>query len=491
MLDAPLSSVPITSSSEPCLKLADLTSGRHGDHAPVLLPREALGRLREDLLGPALARHEGDVFLGARNIYTDRELFELEMKHLFEGGWVYAAHESQMPKPHDFMSFTVGRQPVLLTRDADGAVHGFYNACLHRGARVCREKVGNRKVHMCRFHGWCYNNRGELVNVTAEKDGAYPTGFNRKDFGLVPLPHVESYRGFIFVSLGADVISLKEFLGDAARFIDVLVDQSPTAELEVLSGETAYTYSGNWKLAAENGVDGYHVPTVHQNYLMTVAERAKTPTDGAPTKTFDISKWGQGEAGFFGFANGHALLYGPYFNYEDRPSYSQYDHYAQTLSPEHADWIVKRFRNLLLMPNVLLMDQMSSQIRLIRPISVDLTEVVTWCIAPKGEAPEQREKRIRQYEDFFNAAGMATPDDLAEFRNCQLGYAATGVPYSDLSRGQQRWVQGANETAQRFGIKPLLSSTQTSDEGVYVAILDQWRERMTQAVDRELKKAAS
>lgn len=460
------------------------------EHRQAGLPKAALLRLRHDLLEQALIRKDGDVHLGARNLYTDVELFELEMTYLFEGGWVFAAHESQMPDLHDFMTMNIGRQPVLLTRDATGQVRGFLNACLHRGARVCREKVGNRKVHMCRFHGWCYDAKGALINVTNEKDGAYPAGFDRKDFGLVPLPRVESHRGFIFVSLSGAVPALEDYLGDAGKFIDLLVDQSPTAELEVVRGETSYTYSGNWKLAAENGVDGYHVPTVHQNYLMTVAERAKTAT-AAPTRTFDISKWGQGEAGFFGFRNGHALLYGPYFNYEDRPSYPLYDHYANALGGEHADWIVKRFRNLLLMPNVLLMDQMSSQIRLIRPLTVDLTEVVTWCIAPKGEAPEAREKRIRQYEDFFNASGMATPDDMAEFRNCQIGYAATGVPYSDLSRGQQRWVQGPNETAKRFDLNPVLSSSQTSDEGVYVAILDQWRQRMIRAVDAEIEKIAA
>ena len=456
---------------------------------PGALPRARLLRLKQDLLEQALVRTEGEVHLGARNLYTDPDLFEIELKHLFEGGWVFAAHESQMPNVHDFITMNIGRQPVLLTRDADGRIGGFFNACMHRGARVCREKVGNRKVHMCRFHGWCYDVKGALINVTGEKEGAYPAGFDRKDFGLVPLPRVESHRGFIFVSLGDDVPSLQEYLGDALKFIDLMVDQSPTAELEVVRGETSYTYSGNWKLATENGVDGYHVPTVHQNYLMTVAQRAKAANADA-TKTFDITKWGQGEAGFFGFRNGHALLYGPYFNYEDRPSYPLYDHYVKSLSSEHADWIVKRFRNLLLMPNVLLMDQMSSQIRLVRPISVDLTEVVTWCIAPKGEAPESRERRIRQYEDFFNASGMATPDDMAEFRNCQIGYSATSVPYSDLSRGQQRWVKGPNETAQRFDLNPVLSSTQTSDEGIYVAILDEWRQRMTRAVDAELEKSS-
>ena len=62
------------------------------------------------------------------------------------------------------------------------------------------------------------------------------------------------------------------------------------------------------------------------------------------------------------------------------------------------------------------MDQFCSQIRHFRPIAVDKTEVTIYCIAPKGESAEARAHRIRQYEDFFNASGMATPDDLEEFR---------------------------------------------------------------------------
>jgi benzoate/toluate 1,2-dioxygenase subunit alpha len=67
------------------------------------------------------------------------------------------------------------------------------------------------------------------------------------------------------------------------------------------------------------------------------------------------------------------------------------------------------------------MDQFSSQIRHYRPLAVDETEVTIYCIAPKGESVEARSRRIRQYEDFFNASGMATPDDLEEFRACQIG----------------------------------------------------------------------
>ena len=60
----------------------------------------------------------------------------------------------------------------------------------------------------------------------------------------------------------------------------------------------------------------------------------------------------------------------------------------------------------MIYPNMFLMDQMGTQIRMFRPISVDKTEVTIYCFAPVSEAPVERAKRIRQYEDFFNASGM-------------------------------------------------------------------------------------
>lgn len=122
-----------------------------------------------------------------------------------------------------------------------------------------------------------------------------------------------------------------------------------------------------------------------------------------------------------------------------------------------ADQMVNETRNLCLYPNVYLMDQFSTQIRVIRPIAVDKTEVTIWCFAPKGESDQARALRIRQYEDFFNVSGMGTPDDLEEFSACQRGYLGENLPWSDLSRGALRWVDGADEHAQHAGFSPRLS----------------------------------
>jgi benzoate/toluate 1,2-dioxygenase alpha subunit len=148
--------------------------------------------------------------------------------------------------------------------------------------------------------------------------------------------------------------------------------------------------------------------------------------------------------------------------------------------------MVQRSRNLCLYPNVYLMDQFSSQIRQYRPIAVDKTEVTIYCIAPKGESAESRTRRIRQYEDFFNASGMATPDDLEEFRACQLTFQATTAPWNDMSRGVQHWIDGPDEVAQSLGMDGVISSgARNEDEGLYPVQHGYWLETMRAALEAE------
>jgi benzoate/toluate 1,2-dioxygenase alpha subunit len=126
-----------------------------------------------------------------------------------------------------------------------------------------------------------------------------------------------------------------------------------------------------------------------------------------------------------------------------------------------------------------LMDQMGTQIRMFRPISVDKTEVTIYCFAPVGEAPVERAKRIRQYEDFFNASGMATSDDLTEFNESQKGCSNYSVMrWSDMSRGAAHEIAGPDEFAVGLGIAPTTSGAKAADEGIFIAQHQRWAELM-------------
>lgn len=414
---------------------------------------------------------QSGVFRCRRDIFTDPALFELEMKHIFEANWVYLAHESQIPEPEDYFTTWLGRSPIIITRDKAGQLHGMINACAHRGTTLCRRKHGKKGSFTCPFHGWTFSNNGKLLKVKDGKSGEYPDSFNKNgSHDLTHLPQFASYKGFLFGSLNADVLPLEEHLGGARRIIDQIVEQAPEG-IEVLRGSSSYTYDGSWKLQMENGADGYHVSSVHWNYAATMGRRNY---EAEGTRTVDANGWSKSVGGVYAFEHGHILLWTQLLNPEVRPIYAHREALAQRLGEREAKFIVSQTRNLGLYPNVYLMDQFSTQIRVVRPISVNQTEVTIYCFAPKGESADERALRIRQYEDFFNVSGMGTPDDLEEFRACQGAYEGTGALWNDLSRGAQRWVNGQDENAREMNLHPLLSGSRSEDEGLFVRQHEYW-----------------
>jgi benzoate/toluate 1,2-dioxygenase alpha subunit len=56
-----------------------------------------LETIRQRLEGAVEDNVEQGRYRVARDIFTDPEIFELEMKYIFEGNWIYLAHESQIP----------------------------------------------------------------------------------------------------------------------------------------------------------------------------------------------------------------------------------------------------------------------------------------------------------------------------------------------------------------------------------------------------------
>jgi benzoate/toluate 1,2-dioxygenase alpha subunit len=437
------------------------------------LNKEYVESLLQHDVAKGLYRHN-------RESFTNPELFELEMKYIFEKNWIYLAHESQITELNDYFTTYIGRQSIFISRNKEGELNAFINACSHRGAQLCRYKKGNKSTYTCPFHGWTFNNSGKLLKVKDGKGAGYPEQFNTEgSHDLKKVARFESYKGFLFGSLNPDSSSLEEYLGDTVKIIDQMVDQSEFG-LEVVKGSSTYTYDANWKLQMENGADGYHVSSVHWNYVATMGNRKEEGVQAV-----DPNGWSKSVGGVYGFENGHMLLWTKMLNPEVRPLYSQLDRLNTTLGEEKTNFIINETRNLALYPNVYLMDQFSTQIRVLRPIAVDKTEVTIYCFAPKNEPAADRALRLRQYEDFFNVTGMGTPDDLEEFRSCQESYLSNGMPWNDVSRGAEHWVYGADEHAIAMGINPKLSGNRSEDEGLFLMQHEYWADEMKKALDSE------
>jgi hypothetical protein len=86
------------------------------------------------------------IFQINRRAFVDPEVYEAEMKHIFEATWVFVGLESQIPDPHDFVTTHIGRHPVLPSRDKDNKICCLLNTCRHRGTLVARS---NAEIRNC------------------------------------------------------------------------------------------------------------------------------------------------------------------------------------------------------------------------------------------------------------------------------------------------------------------------------------------------------
>lgn len=108
-----------------------------------------------------------DAGLVSARIFVDEDIYQQELERIFARSWLFVAHESEVPRPGTFVTRSMGEDPVIVWRGADGQVRVLLNVCRHRGRRVCGEDLGQAAQFRCPYHGWTYNSQGELVGVPA------------------------------------------------------------------------------------------------------------------------------------------------------------------------------------------------------------------------------------------------------------------------------------------------------------------------------------
>ena len=425
------------------------------------------------------------IFRVNRAIFDDPAVFELEMRRIFEGGWVFLGLASQAPNPHDFFTTTISRVPILVTRDNAGLLRAFVNACPHKGAQLVQTSQGNARVHVCAYHSWSFDSAGSNKAIKWRSKGCYTTAFEKENRDLAKLPAFEEYRGFLFGSLQADVPTLSTHLGEASKLIDLVADQS-TEGVELVPGGVTFTYEANWKLQLENCSDAYHFTSAHPSYLRVLQQRKDSPDSAAPRSVWENAQpWSEEAAGIQGgsynFSGGHALNWGLLGISDALPLYESATSLGERVGEEKRNWMFN-MRNLTIFPNLQIAENASSQLRIIKPLGAGRTEMRTWCIAPIGESGAARCQRIRQYEDFFNPSGMATPDDTVSYENCQRGFASRVTPWlMGYGRGMTASVVGGNAFSKKlemFPARSVLSDSQLCDETLFHGYYREWVRRI-------------
>src|SRR4051812_42082505 len=225
------------------------------DHAPV----------PEEDLAAALAPF-GKSRMLPRISYVDPAVFAWEQRHIFSG-WTCLGYAADLPDPGSQRAVAVGAGGALLTRDEDGNVHAFANACRHRGHELlqCGESAKRRSI-VCPYHSWSYKLDGSLRNAPSFRS---VESFDPERFGLVPL-RVVDWHGWIFVDVAG---SGGEFADHVAGTEDVIAPYRPEDLMIVARHE--YELACNWKVIAENYQECYHCSTIHPEL-----SRISPPTSG-------------------------------------------------------------------------------------------------------------------------------------------------------------------------------------------------------------------
>jgi PAH dioxygenase large subunit len=215
-----------------------------------------------DDFGSLVRVDEGEV---GRRIFFDPAIHEQELDRIFTRSWLFVAHASEIPAAGDYVTRIAGGDPVIVSRTEDGEIRVLLNTCRHRGMQVCRVDRGNASHFRCPYHGWTYRNNGKLIGVPSIKE-AYGT-LDRDHLGLVEPPHVRTLYGLIFVNWDPAAVTLDEYLGDMAWYLQILFDRTEGG-MEVVGTPQRSTARMNWKLGADNfSGDGYHVAMTHRHAL--------------------------------------------------------------------------------------------------------------------------------------------------------------------------------------------------------------------------------
>ena len=369
-----------------------------------------------------------------RSTMTSPEIHALELERVFGHSWLYVGHESEIREPGDYVRRPVGNRAVFMVRNKAGEVKVFHNSCSHRGAVVCRKDSGNAKVFQCFYHAWSFDTDGKLVGVPDRE--AYGEGLDFGALGLRPVARVESYRGFVFLSYDPDITGLVDYLAGAAEYLDLVVDA--TGDAEIIRGTNEYAIDANWKLLAENSIDGYHAVPTHDTYFKYLVSLGT-----------DLSGGVAGTAKSLG--NGHAVLeyaapwgrpvakWEPLFGEDSREEIGRLradlvEKYGEARARRMAD----TNRNMLIYPNLVINDIMAITVRTFMPTSADRMEVTAWEMAPRDELPQLRQRRLDSFLTFLGPGGFATPDDIEALESCQQGFHSGGLEWNDLSRGMAR-----------------------------------------------------
>ena len=356
-----------------------------------------------------------------RSYYRDQEALERELAGIFGENWIFIGHDSEVPAPGDYVTRSMGANPVIMSRTEDGEIHVMLNSCTHRGTEVCKLAYGNTTTFRCGYHGWVFGADGDLKGVPGRR-ALYGPSFDPSRLGLRKA-RVGVSCGLVFATWAQDGPSLEDTLGDMSWYLQGFFELF-AGGMEVYGGAHTVDVRGNWKIHVENfSGDGYHLKNAHRTM-------------------FDLGVMGTQAGAVEGFVvndpHGHSLR-AQYLVDEGVPDIVL-GYEDELLATIDADDQHRRFRERttvihgMVYPNLLFITTAPlyfgtdadgavafTQLRQITPLDPHRHRVTYWTLVPKDASPEWKRKSYLYSTRQHGAASFFEADDLENFRRIDSG----------------------------------------------------------------------
>ena len=187
-------------------------------------------------------------------LYHDPAIFAREREKLFARGWLCAGLAAEIPKPGDYLSFSINDQPVMVIRGEDDRIRALANVCRHRMMRLVEGRGSCSRI-VCPYHAWTYGLNGQLLAAPHMKR---TPGFEPRELRLAEI-RSEVWEGWIYVTLDPAAQSLAAQL---APLHEMVAPYDMAGYLSIATQD--HVWNTNWKLLTENFMEGYHLPVTHR-----------------------------------------------------------------------------------------------------------------------------------------------------------------------------------------------------------------------------------
>lgn len=264
-------------------------------------------------------------------LYRDADWYQRERVSVWSDQWLMFCSESEVASDGSYVAADIADFPVLVARRPGGDLVGFLNVCPHRAGPILWPGSGVTGNLVCRYHGWAFNWRGDLVSA---RDFGESTELCPEQRILTSVD-VATWCGMVFVRIRRGETDLFSDLGGLPE----IVGRFPVDRFRFVR-RMVRTLECNWKTYVDNYLEGYHVQLIHPSLTRALdmrTYRVSVPEPGYCHHTCDTTEGSpSGGAWLFRYPNLALNIYADGMNVEriipvgrDR-THVVYDYYSES-----------------------------------------------------------------------------------------------------------------------------------------------------------------